>query len=124
QRRLASAADQLQSLHQELDLADPARSALDVVGQFLARDLRRDRRLHRAQAIQRPVVQVAAVDERAQAAQEALTGFDVPGDRARLLPGVACPVAALALEVLLHRGERPGHAPGIAEGPQAQVDAV
>src|SRR3546814_88025 len=49
---------------------------------------------------------------------------DVTGHRARLLPGVALPVAALALEILLHRRERQCHPPGVAERPQAQVDAV
>src|SRR3546814_17831542 len=44
--------------------------------------------------------------------------------RARLLPGVALPVAALALEILLHRRERQRHPPGVAERPQAQVDEV
>src|SRR3546814_4366398 len=49
---------------------------------------------------------------------------DAAGHRARLLPGVALPVAALALEILLHRRERQRHPPGVAERPQAQVDAV
>ena len=107
QRRLAAAADQLQCLHQEFDLADAAGAALDVVGQFLARDFGGDRRLHRAQAVERAVVEVAAIDERPQRVEEALAGRDVARHRPRLLPGVALPVAAFALEVLLHRRERP-----------------
>ena len=124
QRRLAAAADQLQRLHQEFDFADAAGAALDVVGEFLARDFRVDHRLHLAQAVERAVVEVAAVDERTQRRQEAFAGGDVAGDRPRLLPGIALPVAAFALEVLLHRRERQRHAPGVAERPQAQVDAM
>ena len=107
QRRLAAAADQLQGLHQEFDLADAARAALDVVGEFLARDFGGDRRLHLAQAVERAVVEVAAIDERPQRLEEALARGDVARHRPRLLPGVALPVAAFALEVLLHRRERP-----------------
>src|SRR5690606_11902809 len=111
-------------LRQELDLADPARAALDVVGQLLARHLRGDHRLHPAQAVERAEVEVAAVHERAQRLQEAPARGDVAGDRSRLLPGVALPVAALALEVQLQRGEAQGDAAGVAERAQAQVDAM
>src|SRR3546814_14043034 len=69
-------------------------------------------------------VEVAAVDEGPQRDQEIFALGDVTGHRARLLPGVALPVAALALEILLHRRERQCHPPGVAERPQAQVDAV
>ena len=99
------AADQLQRLHQELDLADAARPALDVVGQLLARDLGGDRRLHRAQAVERAEVEVAAVDERPQHVEEAAAGVEVAGHGPRLLPCIALPVAPFVLEVLLHRGE-------------------
>ena len=124
QLRLAAAADQLQRLHQEFDLADAAGPALDVVGQFLARDLGGNRRLHRAQAVERAEVQVTSIDKRPQRVEEAQAGLDVAGDRPRLLPGVALPVAAFVLEVLLHRRERPRHAAGIAVRAQAQVDAM
>ena len=124
QRRLAPAADQLEGLRQEFDLADAARAALDVVGQFLARHFRGDRRLHRAQPVERAVVEVAPVYERPQCGEETFAGGEVAGHRPRLLPGVALPVAAFALEVLLHRRERQRHPPGIAERAQAQVDSV
>ena len=61
QLRLAPAAYQLQRLHQEFDLADAARTALDVVGQFLARDFGADGRLHRTQAVERAVIEVTPV---------------------------------------------------------------
>ena len=124
QRRLAAAADQLQRLHQEFDFADATRAALDVVGQFAACHFRGDRGLHLAQSVQRGVVQVAAVDERAQAFQPALARLDVAGDRARLQPSVAFPVAPFALEVLVHAGERQRYPPRIAERAQAQIHAV
>ena len=124
QRGFAAAADQLQCLHQEFDLADAPWSALDVVGQLLARDFGTDGGLHRTQAIEGAVVEVAPVHEWPQRFEEALAGRKVAGDRACLLPGIALPVAAFVLEVLLHRGERPRHATGIAVGAQAQVDAM
>ena len=102
----------------------PPGPALDVVGEFLARDFGADRRLHLAQAVERAVVEVAAVHERPQRLEEALARGDVARHRPRLLPGVAFPVAAFALEVLLHRRERPCHAADIAERTQAQVDAM
>ena len=70
QRRFASAADQLQRLREEFDFADAAGPALDVVGEFLARDFGGDRRLHLAQAVERAVVEIAAVHERPQRLQE------------------------------------------------------
>ena len=81
-------------------------------------------RLHLAQSVEGAVVEVAAIDERPQRAQEAFAGGGIAGNRPRLLPRVAFPVAALALEVLLHRRERPRHPPGVAERAQAQVDAM
>ena len=121
QRRLAAAADKLQRLRQELDLADAARPALDVAGHVLARHFGGDHRLHRAQPVQRAIVEVAAVHERPQRLEKAFAGGDIAGHAARLLPGIALPVAALALEIQLHRRERQRHAPGVAERAQAQV---
>lgn len=63
QARLASAANQLQRLRQELDLANAARPALDVVQAIVPGDFGSDRRLHLAQAVQRGEVQVTPVDE-------------------------------------------------------------
>ena len=107
--------DQLQGLGQEFDFADAARAALDVVVQFAARHFGGDRGLHVAQAIERGEVQVAAIHERAQGLQPLFAGIDVAGDRARLQPGIAFPVASLALEILVHAGEGQRDPPGIAE---------
>src|SRR3546814_3862337 len=75
-------------------------------------------------SVERAEVEVAAVGEGPQRDQEIFALGDAAGHRARLLPGVALPVAALALEILLHRRERQRHPPGVAERPQAQVDAA
>ncbi len=120
----AAAADQLQRLHQELDLANATGAALDVVQAVVARDFGGDRRLHLAQAVQRGVVEIAPVHERAQRLQPFLAGGDVAGHRARLEPGVAFPIAAFALEILVHAGERQRHPAGRAERTQAQIHAV
>ncbi len=124
QRGLAATADQLQRLGEEFDLADAARAALEIIGHVATRDLGGDAGLHLAQAVERAVVEIAPVDERPQRVEEARAGVEIARHRPRLLPGVALPVAALALEVLLHRRETQGDAPGVAERPQAQVDAV
>ncbi len=124
QGRLTAATDQLQRLGQEFDLADAAGAALDIVQPVLARDLGGDRRLHLAQTVERGEIQVAAIDEGPQRLQPGLAGGDIAGHRARLDPGVALPVAAFALEVLVHAGKRQRHPPGGAERTQAQVDAV
>src|SRR3546814_13648689 len=75
-------------------------------------------------SVERAEVEVAAVDEGPQRDQEIFALGDAAGHRARLLPGVTLPVAALALEILLHRRERQRHPPGVAERPTPQVDAV
>ena len=123
QAGFAATADQLGQLHDELDLADAAGAELEVVGQILARDFRIDQPLHFAQAGERGVVEVLAVHERPQQLLQLLAGMPVAGHRTRLDPGVALPVAPLALVVLLHRGERQRQPAGVAERAQAQVDA-
>ncbi len=124
QCRFTATADQLQCLAQEFDFADATGATLDVLVQLAARDLGGDRRLHFAQAIERGEIEVAAVHERAQGLQPRFTGGDVAGHRARLQPRIAFPVAALALEILVHRRERQRDAAGAAERAQTQVDAV
>ena len=123
QRRLAAAAHQLHQLHDELDLADAAGTELDVVGQLAPRDLGIDQALHLAQAVEGRVVEVAAEHEGLERLDQGRAHRAVAGHRVRLDPGVALPVAALALVVLLHRRQRQRQAPGAAEGAQAHVDA-
>ncbi len=123
QRGIAPAADHLLQLHREFDFADAACTQFEIVGKIPARDLGIDQRLHVAQTGQRGVIEIAAVDERPQGFEQAFAGRDVASDRACLDPGVTLPVAALALVVLLHRGERSRDRSGIAERPQAEVHA-
>ena len=54
------AADQLHRLHDELDLADPARPELDVLGELAALDVAPDFGVQRAHRRQRGVVEVLA----------------------------------------------------------------
>ena len=61
---LAAAAHDLKSLRDELDLADAARSELDVLGELLARDLLRDQAFHLPQRVEHAVVEIAAINER------------------------------------------------------------
>ena len=124
QHRLAATANELQCLAQELDFANASGATLDVVVHLAARDFGGDRRFHFAQAIERGEVQVAAVHERTQGLQPRLASGDIARHRARFQPGIALPVAAFALEVLIHRRERQRHAAGAAERTQAQVDAM
>ena len=124
QGRLAAGADQLQRLAEKLDFTDAPGTALDVLVHVTAGDFGGDRRLHVTQAVQRGEIQIAAVDERPQRGQPGLAGRDVTGHRARLEPGITLPVAAFALEVLVHARERQRDPAGATERPQAQVYAM
>ena len=124
QRRFAATADQLHELDDEFDLADAARTELQMIGQILARDFGVDQRLHLAQAGERGVVEIAPEYERAQCVEQLRARVAVAGDRARLDPCVAFPIAAFTLEILLHRSERKHQTPGLAEWTQAQIDAI
>ena len=95
-----------------------------MIGEILARDLGVDQRLHLAQPGERAVIEVAAEHERRKRVEQARAAGAITGDRARLDPGIAFPVAPLALEVLLHRDERQRGPARAAERPQAQVDAM
>ena len=116
-------ADQLEHLAEELDLPDPARAELDVLLQPLAGDLLGDHLLHRPQRLERAEIEVAPIDERVQALEEVVACRPVARDGPRLDPGVALPVPALLLVVLLHGVEAQDHGAVVAERPQAQVDA-
>ena len=116
--------DQLQRLHQEFDFAYAARPELEVVGHLAPLHFHIDQRLHLAQAIERGVVEVSAVDKRPQGFQQAFAGGKVAGNGPGLDPGIAFPVAAFALVILLHRREAQGQPARGAEGSQAQVDAM
>ena len=121
-RRLASAAHDLQRLHDELDLADAAFAELDVARVVAARALLADLAMHVAQARVRVVVEILAVHERRHERHRARRAA-VAGQRPRLEPRVALPRAALRDQVLLERGVGDGQRTGIAVRPQPHVDA-
>ncbi len=60
-----AAANELERLHDELDLADAAGAELHVIGQLAALHFALDEHLHLAKAFEHAVVDVAAIDERA-----------------------------------------------------------
>ncbi len=109
---LASAADDLQRLRDELDLADAAVAQLHVLRVVAARALVADLPVDVAQALVRVVVEVLAVDERRDQRDEVVVAR--AGDRARLQPRVALPRAALRDEVVLEARERRRQRPAVA----------
>ena len=118
-----AAANELERLHDEFDLADAAGTELHVVGQVAPRDFLLDERLHLTQALEHAEVEIAAVDERPHA-----LAVDQPvrlgtGDRARLDPRVALPVAAMGLQIVVEEGRADRQRAAVAEGPQPHVDA-
>ncbi len=124
QRRLAAASDQLERLHDELDLADAARAELDVVAQVATLDLARDQLLHVAQRLEHAEVEVAAEHERPQHVAVQLVERRGAVHRARLDVGVALPVATVLLQVVLEGVEADDLGAGFAERPQPQVHAI
>jgi hypothetical protein len=131
QRRVAAAADQLEDLGHELDLADAAGAELDVIGHVLARDFAADLRVQVAHGVDGAEVEVLAEDEGARNLAQRLhpladcraVGIRAGVHDARLDPGVAFPFAALGDEVVFQRVERADQRPGVAVRAQAHVDA-
>ncbi|MND62336.1 hypothetical protein D3C80_536180 [compost metagenome] len=120
---LATATDELQRLGDELHLADAAGPQLDVALQPLAAHLGGDHRLHLAQAVDDAEVDVAAKHEGAQQLGEGLGVLALGPQHPRLDHGVALPVAAMVLVVVLHGGKGDGERPRLAEGAQPHVDS-
>ena len=109
QRRIAPAGDQLLRLHEELDLADAAAPALDVVAEHAHRPvpaMRMHLPLDRMDVGDRREVEVFSPDERRELADEGLARRDVAGDGARLDQRGALPVLPHALVVEERRRRR------------------
>ena len=107
-RRLgvAPAADELERLRDELDLADAAGAELDVVGELAPRHLGADLRVQVRAPRRCAVVEILPEHERPDDPLEAVGHARIAaGDDARLDPRVALPLAALGDEVLLERVE-------------------
>ena len=126
-----AAAHHLQQLHDEFDFADAAARQLDVVGAFRApgaafAGMVAYLPVQYTQRVKHVVVQVAAEHERHHHTAQRQRSAFVPGAESRhhpaFQPGKALPFAALHMQVLFERPERNGRWPGIAVGPQCQVD--
>src|SRR6185437_15040652 len=102
---------------------DPARPELHVVRELAPLDLALDQSLHLAQAFEDSVVEIAPVDERPHGRGVQLCVTLSPCDRASFDPGIALPVAAVALQVILERGKARRERPALSEWPQAHVHA-
>src|SRR6185503_19813557 len=110
QRRVAAAADELERLHDELDLADPARAELDVLGELAPLLVAAHFGVPAAHGGERGVVEVLAEHERPYDGVE--RGVVRTAERTRLEPGVALPFAPLRDQVVLERVEVAGERPG------------
>src|SRR5205814_9583916 len=121
QRRVAAAANQLEQLRDELDLADAARPELDLIGKLPLRHLLTDLRVQLAHRRERAVIEIFAVYERAHDRGERRV-FAIRRERTRLDPGVALPLPALRYEIFLERIEARDERAGVAPGAKAHVD--
>ena len=83
-----------------------------------------DFRLHVAQSIDCGEIQITPVYERTQHVEQTPAGGGVTGHRARLQPGIALPVAAVLLQVLLERAEIRDQRAGVPEWPQPSIIAA
>ena len=120
---LAPAPHELEHLGKELDLPDASGSELDVVLEAAAPDLGLDHGLHLPEGVNRAVVKVDAVDERAEHLLELGRILVMRPEHAGLHHGVALPAPAVLLVVVLHRGEAHREIAGLAERAEPHVDA-
>ena len=102
----------------------PPGPSLMLSSQLASLDFARDQLLHPAQRLEHAEVEIAAVDEGAQHVAIQLIEAHRARDRPRLDLGVALPVAAVLLQVVLERAEADHERTRLAERPQPQVDAV
>ncbi len=123
QAEVAAAVDQLEGLGDELHFANAACAQLDVVRHALAPHFLLDQLLHGAQGLDGREVQVPSVDERAQHFLQLGAGRLIACHYPGLDHGVAFPVAALVLVILLQRVEAEHQRTGRPVRAQAHVDA-
>ena len=116
-------ANQLKRLADELDFTDAARPQLDVFLPVLADQFQRDFPLQFAQFAQRPVVEVAAINERTQKFLQFAARLEVTGDGTHLDHGVAFPFPRLALVIGFHGVEAQHQWSGITKGAQPGIGA-
>ena len=130
QRRVASAADQLEDLGDELDLADAAGAEFDVVDHVLARHFATNLRVQVAHGVNCAEIEIFAENEGAgnppqrghPVAQRSAVGIRAGVHDPRFDPGVAFPLAALGDEIVFQRVERADQRAGIAIRAQPHID--
>ena len=103
QRRTLTAAYQLKSLNDELDLANSPRPELDVLRHVPARHLLCDQRLHLAERPKYPEIQIAPIDERREDLIEELFLVASTGHQSSFQIGITFPVTAVLDEIALQR---------------------
>ena len=126
QRRIAAAADELENLGHELDLADAAGAELDVVGHVLACHFAADLGVQVAHRVDGAEIEIFAEYEgpgdflhgRHPRWLQVLAGIH----GAALDPGVTLPFTTLGDEIVLQGVERTDQRAGIAIRAQAHVD--
>ncbi len=106
QAAVASAANQLEYLGDELDFADAAGAELDVVGHIAAGDFLADLRMQLTHRVDGAEIEILAEHERAGDRGQFIVAL--AGHRSRLDPGVALPLAPLGDEIVLQHVEA-GH---------------
>ena len=121
QAAVPPAADELEYLGDELDLANAARADLDVVGAVAATDFATDLRVQVAHGVEGAVIEILAKHEGTRDLLQLGEAFAV--ERPRLDPGVAFPLTPLGDEVVLQRVEGAYQRPGVPVRTQAHVDA-
>ena len=123
QFRFPPATDQLEHLGDEFDFADAARAELDVIGQFPPRHLFAYLCVQFAHGPEGAVVEILAEHEGPHRGGQRLLRGVAAGQRPRLDPGIAFPLAALAHQILLQGVVAHGQRTGVTPGAQAHVDA-
>ena len=119
---VAAPVQELERLHEELDLADAAAAELQI-------DPRRPRRLllradlELAHLVDRLQIEVLAEDERSEPSQRFLAGLQVSRDRSRFQQGEALPGGPLRLVVQLEAADGVHDRAAAALRAQVQVDA-
>src|SRR5438552_1672037 len=122
QASITPAVHELQSLRDELDLANPAGTELDVAIEARAGVTAVDLRLHLLDLFDGREIEEAAVDEGADLLEERPAEVEIASDRARLQHGGALPRLAERLVVDDRRGKRVDDRPVLTLGAQPQGD--
>ncbi len=123
QTRVLAAVHELLRLHEELDLADAAPAELHVARRLGSAQRGVHPSLHRLQVLERPEVEVAAVDEGHELGDEPLAERAVPAHRTGLQPRGALPRLPPGLVVRERRRERDGDRPLAAARAEPEIDA-